>query len=190
MKTSKSIVENLKTDTKSTKTDINLIKKESLNDLTKEVAQYSSPESAGVFGDTSPKTVNEWPKFDDETNRIKFVNNNDKTASKYQNKSGTKSTYPKNFSYHRVTGKPFYLNKNPKAYIAVSVIAPKPVNTIRSATTASISDDLTLENELQQLKPWTHEQNLKNMENIRSRWVIQTDTDSNVKNRSVAPNSL
>ncbi|XP_017779384.1 PREDICTED: uncharacterized protein LOC108564777 [Nicrophorus vespilloides] len=72
------------------------------------------------------------------------------------------------FSYHRVTGNPMQFNKNPKAYIAVSVIAPKPVQ-------RNSEDDLTLENELKELKPWTHQQNLKNMAQIRSKWIIQSN---------------
>ncbi|KAI4468600.1 hypothetical protein MML48_2g00014078 [Holotrichia oblita] len=85
-----------------------------------------------------------------------------------------KSSFPRNFAYHRVTGNPLYhnnLNNNPKAYIAVSVIAPKPIND------RPTDDELILENELRELKPWTHNQNLKNMASIRSRWVIQSDKE-------------
>lgn len=95
--------------------------------------------------------ANKWPDFDSE-------------------KSG--KGFPRNFAYHRVTGKPFNTNnksKNPKAYIAVSVIAPKPM---------AKSEDVSLENELKELKPWTHKQNLRNMAAIRSRWLIQSDDDN------------
>ncbi|XP_049825145.1 serine/threonine-protein kinase pakG-like isoform X2 [Aethina tumida] len=88
-------------------------------------------------------------------------------------KSQPKKPYQnaKNFAYHRVTGKPIYLNKNPKAYIAVSVIAPKTKNT---AKTVEKDANLDLEDELKRLKPWTHEQNLKDMETLRSRWLIKS----------------
>lgn len=91
--------------------------------------------------------------------------------------------YQKNFAYHRVTGNPLThapssgSNKNPKAYIAVSVIAPKATHG-QIDPAAAEADDLMLENELKELKPWSHQQNLKNMADIRSRWVIQTDKEA------------
>lgn len=120
---------------------------------------------------------NQWPVFD--TNDENYVTEtSDMTKYPWQLKTTTKNTYPRNFAYHRVTGKPFNKDKNPKAYIAVSVIAPKPINT------RSKMNDVTLENQLKELKPWTHSQNLKNMAAIRSRWVIQTDEE---KKENYAP---
>lgn len=111
---------------------------------------------------------NKWPVFENDDGSY-VTENADITKYPWQFKTTNKNTYPRNFAYHRVTGKPFNKDKNPKAYIAVSVIAPKPINT------RSKVEDVTLENELKELKPWTHRQNLKNMAAIRSRWVIQTD---------------
>lgn len=108
---------------------------------------------------------------------LSMDNNEDALTTRYPWNVQTKpakSAYPRNFAYHRVTGNPLYhnnLNSNPKAYIAVSVIAPKPINE------RPIDDDMVLENQLRELKPWTHNQNLKNMASIRSRWVIQSDKD-------------
>ncbi|XP_068894301.1 uncharacterized protein [Tenebrio molitor] len=126
---------------------------------------------------TSNKTENfqihnEWPIFQ---SGLKL---NKETPENYRPQSSSQKTYPKTFAYHRVTGRPLYLHKNPKAYIAVSVIAPKPIST------RSKDDDLILEKELRQLKPWTHNQNLKNMASLRSRWVIQRD--DNIDNLVVA----
>lgn len=120
---------------------------------------------------------NKWPVFgNDEANYV--TETTDITKYPWQLVKNNKGTYPRNFAYHRVTGKPFNKDKNPKAYIAVSVIAPKPINT------RSKNDDITLENELKELKPWTHSQNLKNMAAIRSRWVIQSDEE---KKENFAP---
>lgn len=126
--------------------------------------------------------TNKWPQFEPEA-RILYKPESESESqntklSKYpwqnENKSGSK-TYPRNFAYHRVTGHPLYhanFDKNPKAYIAVSVIAPKPLHSRPQ------DEDLILENELRQLKPWTHKQNLKNMAAIRSRWVIQSENNN------------
>ncbi|GJQ66451.1 hypothetical protein Trydic_g4451 [Trypoxylus dichotomus] len=103
------------------------------------------------------------------------VDQREDSFSRYQAQTKPmKSSFPRNFAYHRVTGNPLYhnnINNNPKAYIAVSVIAPKPIND------RPTDEDLVLENELRELKPWTHNQNLKNMASIRSRWVIQSDKE-------------
>ncbi|CAH0550505.1 unnamed protein product [Brassicogethes aeneus] len=103
--------------------------------------------------------TNKWPNFD-----ILEKPENEKEDKPLQNDlKQLKPSYPKNFAYHRVTGKPIYLNnKNAKAYIAVSVIAPK----------IKTEDEVALENELRQLKPWSHQENVNNMENLRSNWLI------------------
>lgn len=111
--------------------------------------------------------TNKWPLFEGETSYA--TENTGITKFPWELSKTSKNTYPRNFAYHRVTGKPFNKDKNPKAYIAVSVIAPKPINMRTKA------EDVSLENELRELKPWTHSQNLKNMEAIRSRWVIQSE---------------
>lgn len=88
-----------------------------------------------------------------------------------------KIAYPHNFSYHRVTGQPYpsNYNKNPKAYIAVSVIAPKPMNP------RSQEEDIELENELRQLKPWNHKQNVKS--DLRNRWTRDVGRRSGTSER-------
>ncbi|KAJ8963183.1 hypothetical protein NQ318_018648 [Aromia moschata] len=134
--------------------------------------------------DATREKESKWPTFEDEAQDneyVKFVNNTSAVSTNHtarndvqkdswqmQNRSA-KSTYPKNFSYHRVTGKPIYLNKNPTAYIAVSVIAPKQIN-VRSK-----DEDVTLERQLHQLKPWTRSQNLENTADVRSRWAKRRD---------------
>lgn len=125
--------------------------------------------------------MKKWPPFDET-----FASNQPQRQTEHNleliphsqnvNNNGadpTKVSYPHNFAYHRVTGKPLYHHTNsnskgPKAYIAVSVIAPK--NPIER-------DEMNLENELRQLKPWTHQQNLRNMADIRSKWVIQSSKE-------------
>lgn len=53
------------------------------------------------------------------------------------------------FEYRVVTDRPLHHHSNgQKAYIAVSLIAPKPIE--------ADEDDMVLENELRQLKPWPH----------------------------------
>ncbi|XP_072378812.1 uncharacterized protein [Diabrotica undecimpunctata] len=120
-----------------------------------------------------------WPNFDESDNNVKFVNSSytklNETQSqnlmeKAKNKT-SKSAYPKNFTYHRVTGKPDSTSKNPKAYIAVSIIAPKSAS--KDTNSKQSDEEVTLENELHQLKPWSHVQNLKNMESIRSKWHVK-----------------
>lgn len=109
-----------------------------------------------IDNNTHFSTTNQWPDFQNRDPLLRDAN-----------WVPTHKSYPpKTFAYHRVTGRPLYLNKNPKAYIAVSVIAQK-------STRAKESDDSTLEKELRQLKPWTHSQNLENMANIRSKWGVQ-----------------
>lgn len=111
---------------------------------------------------------NRWPDFQSE-GKVVYKPNSDN--SRYQWQSGLNSeskTYPRNFAYHRVTGNPLYhsnFDKNPKAYIAVSVIAPKPLHS------RSQEEDLILENELRQLKPWTKKQNHNSMREINTRWL-------------------
>ncbi|XP_022912995.1 uncharacterized protein [Onthophagus taurus] len=113
---------------------------------------------------------------DDQWLYSRSDNFQDTSTTKYPweipSKSIKNEKYPRNFAYHRVTGNPSYhtnMDNNPKAYIAVSVIAPKQMEDRRP------NDALLLENELRQLKPWTHNQNLKNMASLRSRWVIQSE---------------
>lgn len=67
------------------------------------------------------------------------------------------------FEYRVVTDRPFVHSKTPKAYIAVSVIAPKPME--------PQEDDFFLENELRQLKPWPLQQEYQEAEPIQPRWI-------------------
>ncbi|EFA07024.1 hypothetical protein TcasGA2_TC009995 [Tribolium castaneum] len=107
----------------------------------------------------------EWSDFQTKVkDKLGFLNT--LPPDDYHLRNNQYKPFPKTFAYHRVTGRPMYLQKNPKAYIAVSVIAPKYINS------GTKDEDLILEKELRQLKPWTHDQNLKNMASIRSRWVI------------------
>lgn len=82
------------------------------------------------------------------------------------------------FSYHRVTGLPLPYRSNydktraRNAYIAVSVIAPKS----RDVRLGLEKQDHLLEDELRQLKPWSHEENLSKMENIRNKWFLRSAT--------------
>ncbi|KAL3285820.1 hypothetical protein HHI36_000342 [Cryptolaemus montrouzieri] len=176
--------ENLQLDKKQdisaeTSTDKKDKKKYTQAEINKEVAIISDngqPDiNSGLFleNPTPTSSTKGWPTFPDDISKVNFVNTAispnmiDQTRSSNPISSTTKA-YPKYFSYHRVTGKPVFINKNPKAYVAVSVVAPKtqPVHS---------NEDLELEHELRQLKPWTHSQNLKNMESIRSRWVIDSE---------------
>ncbi|KAF7283210.1 hypothetical protein GWI33_001177 [Rhynchophorus ferrugineus] len=90
---------------------------------------------------TTGAPMHKWPTFDtnDGTTRGSIENG-------YTQKSVTeKQAYQKNFAYHKVTGKPAHLKKNPIAYIAVSAISPKPSDS---------EEDIMLETELHRLKPW------------------------------------
>ncbi|CAG9762315.1 unnamed protein product [Ceutorhynchus assimilis] len=89
-------------------------------------------------------TTIKWPTFDD----IENVGSAASTQIAFLKKGGKNSenrNSQKNFAYHKVTGKPAHLKKNPTAYIAVSAISPKP---------SEPGEDLILETELHQLKPW------------------------------------
>lgn len=77
------------------------------------------------------------------------------------------------FEYRVVTDRPFVHSKTPKAYIAVSVIAPKPME--------PQEDDFFLENELRQLKPWPLRQEYQEAEALQPRWIkkAQQRSDDN-----------
>lgn len=120
---------------------------------------------------------NAWPEFKESSTYP--TQNKELPAAKtlypWQNRAPNKNPFQRNFgfAYHRVTGKPSAHLSSPElnhrthnAYIAVSVIAPKEHYDRK---------DKLLENQLRQLKPWNHNQNLKNMATIRSNWVIQND---------------
>ncbi|XP_023311696.1 uncharacterized protein LOC111692152, partial [Anoplophora glabripennis] len=193
--TSRSIVNKLQTNpglqSSDSKEDIYVNKKKILHseedtDVSFTEEQDTKKEVNRSKNDTSSNPVYEkelkWPTFDitEPQTPVKFVNNTENTGGKLiQSQKGNqtlnksaKVTYPKNFSYHRVTGKPIYLNKNPKAYIAVSVIAPKPSG-------ENTKEEVTLENELHQLKPWwTRSDNFKRAASSRSRWVIRSGEDT------------
>ncbi|XP_063921505.1 uncharacterized protein LOC135136237 isoform X2 [Zophobas morio] len=77
------------------------------------------------------------------------------------------SIYSKTFVYQKVTGKSNILDNNPKTYVAVSVIAPKQ-SSVKS------KKNLSLERDLRILKYWTHQDNLKNVTFLSSRWFIKT----------------
>lgn len=122
-----------------------------------------------------PKNTVTWPNLDEQKT-------NDVTSTKQQapnEKLTTENMYPwnnkkpsllkeKEFTFHRVTGKPLHYRSNydkttaRNAYVAVSVIGPK-------------NKDNLLEDELRQLKPWNHQDNLNKMENLRKKWFIQPD---------------
>lgn len=111
-----------------------------------------------------------WPNMEDNQLPTEKISPEDKTASENMypwNKSPIKP-FPKEkeFTFHRVTGKPMHYRSNfdkttaRNAYVAVSAIGPK-------------SKDALLEDELRQLKPWNHQDNLNRMENLRKKWFIQ-----------------
>ncbi|XP_031327318.1 uncharacterized protein LOC116173859 [Photinus pyralis] len=125
--------------------------------------------------------TNKWPDFETE-GKLVYKPNDDLghqnvDSSRYNWQSGGNSgskSYPRNFAYHRVTGNPLYhsnLDKNPKAYIAVSVIAPKPLR-------PALQDDIILENELRQLKPWNSNKGYKTMAAGRSRWIASPENNN------------
>lgn len=123
------------------------------------------------------ETTSEWSDFQTKM-KDKLDLLNTLPPESYHLRNNQFKPYPKTFAYQRVTGRPMYLQKNPKAYIAVSVIAPKYINS------GTKDEDMILEKELRQLKPWTHDQNLKNMASIRSRWIIQREDD---RKKTVVP---
>ncbi|KAK9869337.1 hypothetical protein WA026_003092 [Henosepilachna vigintioctopunctata] len=151
--------------------------------ITSDNGQTDVNTEASTSGTNFASNTREWPQFPNEEQNVQFINMN--TSSNHlanQTKStnigsSTTKAYPKYFSYHRVTGKPVFIKKNPTAYVAVSVVAPKSPD-VRS------NEDLELEHELRQLKPWTHSQNLKNMESIRSRWVIDNNKERKAKSEA------
>lgn len=191
LRTSKLLLENLP---KSEKAELVLQKKEQFERTSEATTIKSKPaedvkkmvvvlngNKRGKSRSEGALKSNKWPEFEPE-GRIIYkppseLEHQSFETSKYPWQSETKpgsKTYPRNFAYHRVTGHPLYhtnIDKNPKAYIAVSVIAPKPLHSRPQ------DEDLILENELRQLKPWTHKQNLKNMAAIRSRWVIESENN-------------
>ncbi|XP_044264543.1 uncharacterized protein LOC123011250 [Tribolium madens] len=121
-----------------------------------------------MINKTENRETGEWTDFQTKMkDKLGFLNTI--PPDSYHLRNNQYKPIPKTFAYQRVTGRPMYLQKNPKAYIAVSVIAPKYINS------GTKDEDLILEKELRQLKPWTHDQNLKNMASIRSRWVIQRE---------------
>lgn len=107
-----------------------------------------------------------WPKFPTNSPSVNFILNTPTVSPIKDSNLGLAKTYPKYFSYHRVTGKPF-VNKDTKAYIAVSV---------KTGSEEESSEDLELEHELRQLKPWTKSkyQNLKSV-------LFSNHLDSKVK---------
>ncbi|CAG9854067.1 unnamed protein product [Phyllotreta striolata] len=115
-------------------------------------------------------TEKQWPIFDLEEN-VQSVNSTyatinenrsqGKQSSENFKKKPNKPTYPKNFTYHRVTGKPDNTSKNPRAYIAVSIISPK-------TEAQAVEEDALLEKELRQLKPWNHGKQAKSSRYDRS----------------------
>ncbi|XP_066257122.1 uncharacterized protein [Euwallacea similis] len=97
---------------------------------------------------SADSTTMKWPTFDDIEDDYPTSSTKPEAHSYSE-----KSTYQKNFAYHKVTGKPAHLKKNPRAYISVSAVAPKPSET---------EDDYMLETELHQLKPWKNKQHSNN----------------------------
>ncbi|KAF5275424.1 hypothetical protein FQA39_LY06881 [Lamprigera yunnana] len=126
---------------------------------------------------------NRWPDSQTE-GKIVYKPNQDLDRQSFENSKyswqsdSEGKTYPRNFAYHRVTGNPLYhtnFDKAPKAYIAVSVIAPKPLHS------RTQEEDLILENELRQLKPWTtNKQNYKNAAAVNPRWIVPSENNNNI----------
>lgn len=127
---------------------------------------------------------NAWPNLgDEEFSPEKTATTQNIFSSWVANKSVPKNATSRDFefAYHRVTGLPLPYRSNydkgrvRNAYVAVSVIAPKTRESLDK-------QDNLLEEELRQLKPWTHEENLSKMENIRKKWFIRSDTPDKRQN--------
>lgn len=112
-------------------------------------------------------SINAWPNLEDTKDKEK----DEKTTENMYpwNKAPLKPSFSKEkeFTFHRVTGKPIHhrssLDKSRNAYVAVS-IGPK-------------NKDNLLEDELRQLKPWNHQDNLNRMENLRKKWFLQPNRE-------------
>lgn len=106
-----------------------------------------------------------WPDLDEATKKEPTEKT---TENLYPwNKKPPSFSKEKEFTFHRVTGKPLHYRSNVdkttarNAYVAVSVIGTK--------------NDKVLEDQLHQLKPWNHQDNLNRMETLRKRWFLQPD---------------
>lgn len=114
------------------------------------------------------KTNEMWPNLDNQKTDDKETAGNDllTTRNMFWNNKKPNFAKEKEFLFHRVTGKPLNYRSNydkptaRNAYIAVSVVGPK-------------NKDNLLEDELRQLKPWNHQDNLNRMENLRKKWFLQ-----------------
>lgn len=121
--------------------------------------------------ENKPK-VNNWPEFKEDDQQYGSIRTNyaqdyiDENMSqlKYQPQplTGNRNRH-RQFEYRVVTDRPFVHSKTPKAYIAVSLIAPKPME--------SQENDFLLESELRQLKPWALQQDYQDVDNLQGRWV-------------------
>lgn len=133
--------------------------------------------------DTKLKT-NSWPEFKQTDQQYGSVRTSYEQDYFDENMSHMKyqpEQFPVNrnrhrqFEYRVVTDRPFVHSKTPKAYIAVSLIAPKPMH--------PQEDDFLLENELRQLKPWPLQHDYQDVEPLQSRWIKKTQP-SHDENRS------
>lgn len=127
-----------------------------------------------------PKT-NSWPEFkqtDQQYGSIRTSYEQDyfDENMKFQPDQLNRNRH-RQFEYRVVTDRPFVHSKTPKAYIAVSLIAPKPMH--------PQEDDFLLESELRQLKPWPLQQDYQDVEPLQSRWVkkTQTSVDGNLSGK-------
>lgn len=107
-----------------------------------------------------------WPNLDEDPPPTEKIS----TENLYPWNKPIKNTLSKEkeFTFHRVTGKPLHYRPNEdkatarNAYVAVSAIGQD-----------GGGKDALLENELRQLKPWSHQDNLNRMEKLRKKWFLQ-----------------
>ncbi|XP_060536027.1 uncharacterized protein LOC132707988 isoform X3 [Cylas formicarius] len=88
--------------------------------------------------------IETWPRFEESSENSSSV---DKDPVSNAEMKSSEKTYQKNFAYHKVKGNPTRLKKNTTAYIAVSAVSSRLLN-------SQSEEDFALETELQRLKPW------------------------------------
>lgn len=132
--------------------------------------------SSGLKNITESRAkTNNWPEFKQNDQQFGSVRTSYLDEHLSQMKFHSQAT-PVNrnrhrqFEYRVVTDRPFIHSKTPKAYIAVSVIAPKPME--------PQDDDFLLESELRQLKPWPLRQDYQDMEPLQTRWAKKAQQDA------------
>lgn len=126
--------------------------------------KISNEDSYNTMKNISKSTyrANDWQEYNNE-NYAPYLDTQREKIIKYPRQHENGNNY-RGFEYRVVTDRPLqHHSKSPKAYIAVSLIAPKPIES---------DEDLILENELRQLKPWPHRQQI---EPYQMRWMKKSN---------------